>query len=124
MTEAELQRRILAALGSERDLLILTNSVGRASYLSDDGRPYTVPYGLGEGSPDLVGMLLSPSGLACWFCLENKLPGEKPRANQEKCHAIWRRFGALIYVAHSVEEAKAALTDARALLRQRAGVAA
>lgn len=113
LSEAEIQRRIEAALGAEPDLLLLKNSVGRANYVSDAGKPYTVPYGLGVGSPDLVGLLMTPAGFAAWFCIEVKRPGEQPTPAQLKCHAIWRRFGARVAVCTSVEEARAALADAR-----------
>lgn len=116
--EAEVQRRILLALGAEPDLFILVNSVGRASYVSDQGKPYTVPYGLGEGSPDLVAMLTGPDGLARWLAIEVKVPGEEPRANQVSAHKLWRSRGALVYVCHSADEALAALADARSIVRE------
>lgn len=116
MLEAEIQRQIEDALGSEPDVLLLRNSVGRAKFFSEvTGTTYTVPFGLGVGSPDLVALLTLPGvPLACWLCIEVKRPGEHPTEEQRKCHAIWRRFGALVYVARSAEGAKRALLDARA----------
>jgi hypothetical protein len=117
--EAEIQRQIEEALGAEPDLLLLRNSVGRAEYVSETGQQYTVPYGLGVGSPDLVGMLAVPGReLAAWFCIEVKRPAEEPTPHQTKCHGIWRRFRALVYVCCSVDEARAALADARARVAQ------
>jgi|GEM_PF-1562160 len=113
--EKEVQRRIEAKLGAEPDLLLLRNSVGRAKYVKED-KVFYVPYGLGVGSPDLVFILRTPFGLGVWLCMEVKVPGEEPEPEQERCHEIWRRFGALIYVVHSVDEAVAALKDARAIV--------
>jgi hypothetical protein len=112
--ESEIQRRIEAEIGAEPDLLLFKNSVGLARYVDGDGKEFRVPYGLGTGSPDLVG-ILAPWGR--WFCLEVKVPGEEPRPEQVKSHAVWRRFGAYIRSVTSPEEARAALEDARADLR-------
>ncbi|MDB4993660.1 MAG: hypothetical protein JWM74_1092 [Myxococcaceae bacterium] len=122
--EKKIQADIEADIGAERDLLLLRNSVGQARYVSDDNKVFYVPYGLGVGSPDLVGMLrmrgtvfvdglTQPFSHACWFCLEVKQPGETAEPAQEKCHAVWRRFGAFIAVVTSVAEARAALERAR-----------
>lgn len=114
MRENEIQRRVMIALGAEPDLILFKNSVGRAKFISEEtGSAHTVPFGLMVSSPDLVGILRAPNGLGIWFCLELKVPGEKPTPDQVKCHEIWRQFGALVYVVTSVEEARAALADAR-----------
>ena len=109
--EKKIQREIEAALGAEPDLLLLRNSVGMAKHTSDDGKTWHVPYGLGTGSPDLVG-ILAPSGR--WVCLEVKAAEGDVDPAQLKCHAIWRKFGAFVAVVRSVEEARAALDEARA----------
>lgn len=126
--EKETQRQIEAEIGAEPDLLILRNSVGLAQHINeDDGKVWFVPYGLGEGSPDLVAMLRVtrsdkyfeklgppvPMHLAVWFCIEVKADEGKPSDEQEKCHRLWRRFGALVYVCRSAKEAREALEDAR-----------
>jgi hypothetical protein len=111
--EAAIQRDIEAALGTEPDLILLRNSVGLARFTSrTSGRCYAVPYGLGSGSPDVVG-ILRVRRLGVWFALEVKRPGDDAEAHQAKCHEQWRQFGALVYVVHSVEEARAALEHAR-----------
>lgn len=128
--EKTIQSNIEADLGAEPDLLILRNSIGQAEYFNDDGKSYRVPYGLGKGSPDLVGLLrieaLPSDGpwaarcvvpTAIWFCLEVKVPGEEATSEQSHVHAIWRRFGAFVEVVHSVSEARAALERARSLFR-------
>src|SRR5262249_18565243 len=55
--EREVQRDIELAIGAELDLLLMKNSCGVASYVTDEGKTFKVPYGLGNGSPDLVGIL-------------------------------------------------------------------
>ena len=113
--EKKVQADIEAALGAESDLLLLRNAVGKATYVDDEAREFHVPFGLGVGSPDLVALLLvlGPRALAAWFCLEVKAEEGDLDPEQEKCHAIWRRFGALIYTVRSVAEAHAAVLDAR-----------
>ncbi len=114
-------RGIELGLGAEPGLIILRNSVGKATYTGADASEYHVPFGLGVGSPDLVGLLRAPSGqFAAWFCLEVKADEGDLDPEQVKCHAIWRRFGALIFVVRSVAEARVALDSARALLRRAA----
>lgn len=112
MSEAQIQRDIQLALGTEADLLLFKNSVGLARHVDyRTGRSFHVPYGLLAGSPDLVG-ILAPEGR--WFCLEVKQPGERPTAEQLHCHDVWRAAGAFVAVVTSVVEAKAALGRARA----------
>lgn len=122
--ETKIQRDIEAALGAERDLILLKNSNGTARFINEtDGKEFFVPYGLGVGSPDLVGILRVAIGggvVGVWLCLEIKTPEGELDAEQEKCHAIWRRFGALIYVVRSVDEARVALSSARAETRRAA----
>ena len=108
--ESEIQRQILAAIGSEWDYLVLKNSVGVAQHYAADGKSWKVPYGLGVGSPDLVG-ILAPLGR--WLCFEVKCPGEEATKEQEIVHSIWRGFGAFVFVVHSVEETRAALKQMR-----------
>jgi hypothetical protein len=119
--ETSIQNEIELAIGSEPDLLLLRNSVGEAvHYDRNSGREWHVPYGLGKGSPDLVGLLLVPStatSFSVWFCLEVKADTGELSEEQETCHAIWRRFGALIFVVRSVDEARASLADARTKAR-------
>jgi hypothetical protein len=126
--EKEIQSQIEIAIGSEPDLLLLRNSCGHAKFVNEeDGKTWHVPYGLGNGSPDLVGLLRrqfrhrsndarqvsSPLVVGVWFCLEVKVPGEYATPEQEKVHKLWRRFGAFVAVVHGVAEARAALARAR-----------
>lgn len=111
-SERAILREIELALGAERDLLLLRNSVGVAQHVGADGRTSTLRYGLGSGSPDLVGMLLV-DGYARWFCLEVKAETGRLSEVQEHCHDVWRSFGAFIAVVRSADEARAALAMAR-----------
>lgn len=123
--EKKIQADIEAAIGSEPDLLLMRNSCGAAEYFDEKtGKAWHVPYGLGTGSPDLVGILLtsccgckrprcSIGSVGRWFCLEVKRPGEEATDEQEKVHEVWRRFGAFVEVVHSVEEARQSLARAR-----------
>lgn len=111
--EKRIQTEIEAAIGSEPDLLLLRNSTGHAEYFNEaDGKSWHVPYGLGVGSPDLVG-LLKRGDFAVWFCLEVKSEVGTVSEEQAKCHRIWKRFGAMVFVVRNVEEAKKALSIAR-----------
>jgi hypothetical protein len=112
-----IQREIMAALGAEPDLILFRNSVGSVPmYHHATGRTYHVTFGLGVGSPDVVGILrieLPGRSLGQWFCLEVKRPGEHPRPEQEQCAQAWRRFGAFVATVTSVGEARAAFMRAR-----------
>jgi hypothetical protein len=108
--ESKIQNEIELALGALPGVLLLRNNCGVATFPDRAGRPRKVRYGLGEGSPDLV-LILAPGGNV--VALEVKRPGERPEPAQERCHAAWRTFGAHVEVVHSVEEARAALENAR-----------
>lgn len=117
--ETIIQGRIQQALGAEHDFLLMRNTVGKVEYSDDEGNLRKYMYGLGTGSPDLVGILrIKHRGYVLagiWLCFEVKVPGEVASPHQEKIHAIWRRFGAQIHVVTSVEEARAALESTRRL---------
>jgi hypothetical protein len=120
--EKKIQADIELALGSEPDLLLLRNAVGKATYVNDEAREFHVPFGIGVGSPDLVAMLrlATTPVIALWLCLEVKAEEGDVDPEQEKCHRIWRSFGALIFVVRSVGEALGALREARMIARSRA----
>lgn len=107
--ESPIQSEIEAALGAEPDLLLLRNTVGTVRYYDEaTGDRRFVTYGLGVGSPDLVGIL---SGR--WFCLEVKAAEGRVDPEQEKCHRIWIAFGAFVATVRGAVEARAALERAR-----------
>lgn len=116
-SESTILREILEALGAEPDLVLFRNSVGRAPMVDmATGKAYHITFGLGPGSPDIVGILRreTQSGVAGqWFCLEVKRPGAGPSAEQAKCAKVWRWYGAFVATVSSVEEAHDALGRAR-----------
>lgn len=77
--ETALQNRIRLAV-AERfpDARLFRNHNGR---LRDPKTGQWVQFGLGPGSPDLVGWRVV-NGVAVFVGIEVKLPGERPRADQ------------------------------------------
>lgn len=80
------------------------------------GKQYHVPYGLGEGSADLVGVL-EPWGH--FVGMEVKDPNGVVEPHQEHNHDVWRRFGVSVFVVYSVEDAVAAVHQLRREVPQR-----
>ena len=108
MTAAEhaiLVAAIRAQLGRERDLTLFANRVGRAKF-----GQRVVPFGLGEGSADIVG-ILSPHGR--WFCLEVKTGNARRTAKQKMFAELIQKRGGFCCEARSVTEAWRALARAR-----------
>lgn len=111
MTEAEIMRDIRAALGLEHDLTLHRNTTGQTEEWSpESGRARTIAYGLGKGSPDLVGWL-APHGR--WFALEVKTATGTTSPAQKLWIANIRRGGGFAAVVRSVADARAALGRAR-----------
>jgi hypothetical protein len=65
-----------------------------------------VQFGLGLGCPDLIGMT-KPGGR--FLAVEVKLPGKEPEPHQLAWHRAAGAAGAIVIVAHSVDEALAGL---------------
>lgn len=101
--ETVLSAQIQLAIGSEPDLLLLRNSVG-----FDERARAT--YGLGVGSPDLVG-ILAPRGRLVAFEVKTRTGRLAPE--QRRVHVAWERHGALVAVVRSVSEARLALATFR-----------
>ena len=106
MQGREIQHAIRLALGDEPDLVLFRNTVG-AALVQGGGR---ITYGLCAGSADLVGVL-GPSGR--WFCLEVKQPGKHSTPEQRRWADLMRSKGAFVAEVSSVDEAIAALREAR-----------
>lgn len=68
-----------------------------------------VTFGLGEGSPDLIGWRILQTGIAQFVGLEVKLPGEKPRKLQRHWIKSINDAGGLAGSVTSSEEAIALL---------------
>lgn len=127
--EAVVKRRIELDLGSEPDLLLMVNNQGLAKHYDDNGKEWSVPYGLGKGTPDLVGILRvivrtgPPSGAmpsACvgvWIAWEVKAPGKKAEEHQEASHRAWASFGAFVATVDNVAAARAHLETVRRIFR-------
>ena len=119
--EKEVQRQIEAEIGAEPDFLLMKNSVGVAKYFDDNGKQFVVPYGVGgPGAPDLIGILrLTVAGVEAGICvcLEVKADEGELEPDQKKCHAAFRRFGAIVETVRSAAEARAALERARAMFK-------
>ncbi len=112
--ERNVKAEVEAAIGAEPDLLLLRNTVGSVKYYDGKGQERFVTYGLGTGSPDLVGLLMTKHGHAAWFCLELKAVGGGDVSEEQTATVVtWIKFGALVYVVRSAEEARAALAHAR-----------
>jgi hypothetical protein len=100
---------------AQREALVRTgrvwlyrNSVGFDSRLN-------IPYGLGKGSPDLVGGLV---GTGRWFCIETKSATGVESPEQLAWRSVHRRRGAFVATARTVEQALAALDRALAGARE------
>jgi len=115
--ETELVARIRAALASLPGVRIARNNVGRLT----DRNGRVITYGLGVGSPDLVGSILLD---ACPHCgeelsaarflgVEVKRPDGRISPEQGAWQAAWNREGAACGVARSVEDAIALAELAR-----------
>jgi hypothetical protein len=129
VTEAEVEREVLLELGRGPDLLVLKNEVGvgftgNARYalekaLAPFGRlavqaalavlsRHHITWGLGVGSPDLVGAV---DGRAVG--LELKAPGGVLSDVQQRWHAAARQRGVFVATVRSPDEAVAAVQRAR-----------
>ena len=124
--EKSVQRDILLAIGAEPDLLLMRNTVGTAKYYDEEtGKRRVITYGLGTGTPDIVGILFDErTGLGVWFCIECKRPGETSTVKQREVRQAWETFGALVYECHSASEALEALAMARKTVERRTAFSA
>jgi VRR-NUC domain len=110
-SETQLLAAIRDALLATGRCLLWRNNTGKLQ----DARGRWVSFGLGEGSPDLIGILRARSPCAHmgrFLAIEVKLPGKSPEVAQACWHRAAREAGALVIVAHSVAEALAGLEEA------------
>jgi hypothetical protein len=120
--EAALERAVLARVGALQradlpSLVVYKNEVGagftgNAAHLCCDRcrvvlQRHRITYGLGTGSPDLVGAV---DGRA--FGLELKSPTGRTRPEQDAWHEAARRRGVPVAVVRTVEEAEEAIRQA------------
>lgn len=100
MTESELQREIIAALGALPGVVCWRNNVGVAAQ-----GERSVAYGVGgKGAPDLLCEVQRGQWwTAVW--LEVKTPDGRLRPEQRAWHDAARRAGRHVHVVRSVQDA-------------------
>lgn len=94
--ETALQNEIMCALSVAGNMVFRRNT---GLYYTKDGRQVQIGK---QGQADLSGHRFTDG--RAWY-IEVKMPGEQPRADQKKFLQAMGRTGALVGVAHSVEEA-------------------
>lgn len=110
MKESIIQHAIRLYLGQQPGVVIWRNQTGQAEYYNKDGKPRYVPFGLCEGSADLIG-ILAPTGRILAF--EIKTAKGRAAEKQQLFLELVRKRGGFACIARSVEEAAAALNRAR-----------
>lgn len=127
--EIDVQAAIVSAVGRLPGVRVVRNNVGTI----EDSRGIPVTFGLGEGSPDLVGVItlggpesairelahLEPIALA--FGIEVKQPGRYATRTQRGWHHVARRRGMPVGVARSPDDAVAFVTELLVEHRARLG---
>ena len=108
--ETRLQNRIRLAVSYNLapHVVLFRNHSGS---LPDPRTGGWITFGLGEGSPDLVGWRTLPSGIAQFVGLEVKNPGERPRAAQRAWIERLQAAGGLAGVVDSPEAALSLLSS-------------
>lgn len=116
ITETDVLKRILEALAHEPGVRAARNNVGTLT----DLRGIPVTYGLGNGSPDVVGIMTFGRALpiAIAFGVEVKKPGKKAEPHQRAWHAVAKRRGMYVGVATSEEEAVTFVRSLRDVMRR------
>lgn len=93
--ETVLMRKIMVALSEAGHFVMRTNA---GTFFDAQGNRVTIGF---PGLSDLTGCTSDGK----FFAIEIKLPGEKPRQNQQSFLDAMRNKGAIAGCAHSVEEA-------------------
>lgn len=93
--ETNLMHKIMAALSADGHFVLRTNA---GVYFDSRGNRVTIGF---KGLSDLVGCTSDGK----FYAIEVKMPGYKPREDQQKFLDAMRRTGAIAGCAHSVEEA-------------------
>ena len=93
--ETVLMRKIMVTLSNAGHFVMRTNA---GTFYNANGERVRIGF---PGLSDLVGCTSNGR----FFAIEVKLPGEKPRPDQEKFLTAMRRTGAIAGCAHSIEEA-------------------
>ncbi len=108
ITETTISKRIRVAVARTKLAIVVRCNVGLAVPYNQAcrGEMQPIRYGLGNGTPDLVGVLL---GSGRCFCLEVKTDTGRVSPDQHAWHAVMKRRGAFVAVVRSPEEAIAAV---------------
>lgn len=93
--ESNLMHQIMAALSANGHFVLRTNA---GVFFDSRGNRVTIGF---KGLSDLVGC----TNTGRFYAIEVKLPGYKPRDDQQRFLDAMSRTGALAGCAHSVEEA-------------------
>jgi hypothetical protein len=110
-TGTDLMKRIQSAIVRTGRARVLRSNTGVFRRIDSETH---VRCGLGNGSPDLVGVL---RGGRC-FCLEVKDGTGRMGPDQRRWHDVARRWGVFVCVVRSVPESLAALERAASGLDQ------
>lgn len=106
MSESQVLRAVLAAIGSLQDVLVLRNNCGG---FTDSARRF-VRFGLGTGTPDLVCLIHGRI-----FGMEVKSADGRLSKEQQKAHKNWENFGVITWTVRSAAEALCAVWQMRAI---------
>ncbi len=108
-SEAPILGAIREALNLHIGVRVTRNNTGKLQ----DRFGRWVTFGLGLGSPDLVGAVTMPDGIARMFCLEVKSAAGKESPDQLAWAKEARGRGVFVATVRSVDEALAALERAK-----------
>jgi hypothetical protein len=108
MTEAEILRDILIALGARKDVRLFRNSVGLAR---DTRTGAHVRFGLALGASDLIGIVRTPRG-GLFLALEVKSERGRVTEEQNRFLAVIGEMQGVARVVRSVAEALAVIEEA------------
>lgn len=100
-TETTIQGEIQQAVAAIPDVTITRNTVGR---LQDRNGAWW-SFGLGDGSPDLIGIYTHPRGVALAFGIEVKTEKGRVSADQVAWHDAMDKRGLPTFLARTEEEA-------------------
>lgn len=115
--EADVLRDVLRAFDGAADVRLWRNSVGTTEEWGAGPRGTVqarhITYGLGPGSPDVVGVL-TVGGVGVWVGIEVKSPTGRVRPEQAAWLAAGAARGMVTGVARSVDDARAIIAAGRA----------
>ncbi len=138
VTETTIVRRCVVALNRLPGVRVTRNNTGFTPVPCQSCKPrlcrscsqrmaYPVPFGLGEGGPDIVGFMTLRGDLPVWFGIEVKKPGARTAPKRIATQRAWRtaagKRGALVAEVCEVHDAVVAVESFRAEYNRRLAVA-